>query len=309
MLKIDLLKELCNIHSPSGEEFRMKEFLMEYIFSNKNKWKTNPEIFHGEDFLDCIVLKFGTPRTALFAHMDSIGFTVGYNNELIKIGSPRTEDGYVLVGEDSKGYIEATLKVEEKDDERIIKADFKRTIDRGTSLVFKCNFRETEDFIQSCYLDNRLGVYNALKTAETLQDGLILFSCWEEHGGGSVEFLARFMYEKFRVRQALISDITWITNGVLPGKGVAISLRDSGIPRKLYLNKIVDLAEKSAVPYQLEVESAGGSDGTVLQRTPYPIDWCFVGAPEDNVHSPNEKVHKNDARAMHDMYRYLMDKL
>ena len=31
--------------------------------------------------------------------------------------------------------------------------------------------------------------------------------------------------------QALISDITWVTEGVTHGKGCAISLRDSGVPR------------------------------------------------------------------------------
>ena len=55
-------------------------------------------------------------------------------------------------------------------------------------------------------------------------------------------------------------------------------------------NKIVDLAKKSGIKYQLEVESAGGSDGTMLQKTDLPFDWLFIGAPEDFVHTPDEKV-------------------
>ena len=57
----------------------------------------------------------------------------------------------------------------------------------------------------------------------------------------------------------------------------AISLRDSGIPRRSYVNKIVEIARKTNIPYQLEVEDAGGSDGNGLQKSDYPWDWCFVG--------------------------------
>ena len=86
-------------------------------------------------------------------------------------------------------------------------------------------------------------------------------------------------------------------------------MRDSGIPRRSYINKIVDLAKESKIPFQLEVESAGGSDGNALQRSPFPFDWCFIGAPEDNVHTPDEKVYKGDIKAMVDMYNYLLEKL
>ena len=70
-----------------------------------------------------------------------------------------------------------------------------------------------ENFVQCCYMDNRLGVWNALQVAETLEHGIICFSCWEEHGGGSVGYLAKFIYENYGVKQALISDITWVTKG------------------------------------------------------------------------------------------------
>jgi putative aminopeptidase FrvX len=93
------------------------------------------------------------------------------------------------------------------------------------------------------------------------------------------------------------------------GKGVVISIRDSGIPRRSYVNKIIELASKSGIPFQLEVEGSGGSDGQSLQRSPYPIDWCFIGAPEDFVHSPDELVSKKDIESMIALYRFLMDEL
>lgn len=303
---MELLKTLCHIEAPSGSEQNMTEFVLDYIKSNYESWKVKPELFYGDGFQDCIVLVFGKPTTAIFAHLDSIGYSVKYNNEVVKIGGPSTKEGIVLVGQDSQGRIEE--KLQHKTDKDGNKTLFigGREVERGTTLTFKPNFRETDDFVQCCYMDNRLGVWNALKVAEKLENGIICFSAWEEHGGGSVGYLAKFIYEKYGVKQALISDITWVTEGVKHAKGVAISIRDSGIPRRSYINRIIDLAKASNIPFQLEVESAGGSDGNALQRSPYPFDWCFIGAPEDFVHTPDEKVHKSDIESMTQMYDYLM---
>jgi len=301
-----LLQQLCKIQAPSGNEIRMKEFLLSYIKKEMKKWKVKPEIFHGDEFQDCIILKFGKPRTAIFAHMDSIGFTVRYFNQLLPIGSPDAEMGTKLVGEDSLGAIECELEYD-KDNHAFYK--FGRVIDRGTSLTYKINFRDTKTYIQSAYLDNRLGVYNALKVAENLKDGVIAFSCWEEHGGGSVPYLIKFMYEKWNVKQALVSDITWVSDGVEPGKGVAISMRDRNLPRRSYVDRIIAIAKKRKVDFQLEVEGMGSSDGRELQTSPYPIDWCFVGAPEYKAHTPDEKVHKHDIDTMIELYGWLMKDL
>ena len=46
-----------------------------------------------------------------------------------------------------------------------------------------------------------------LKVAEELKDGLIIFTCWEEHGGGTVGYLADYIYKKWKVRQALPSTL------------------------------------------------------------------------------------------------------
>jgi len=310
----ELVQTLCSIHAPSGSELAVRNFLIEYCNSNQSNWKVQPQLVYGEDFQDCVILIFGQPRTAIYAHMDSVGYSVGYKNELLKIGGPQAKAGTLLLGEDSQGKIEGKLDfvIEEEVDERKVvttKIIFDREIDRGTTLTYKPNWIETDTHIQNCYLDDRLGIWNALKVAETLENGAIVFSTWEEVGGGSVGYLAKYLYEKYQVRQSLISDITWVTNGVKDGNGVAISIRDSGIPRRSYIDKIIELAKSSGAMFQLEVESAGGSDGNALQKSPYPIDWCFIGAPENNVHMPTESVHKKDAEAMHVLYSYLMENL
>jgi len=309
MINIDfqLLKTLCSIRATSGDELPVAEFVMNYIHEHMHQWKSKPEIFHGNGFQDCIVLAFGKPRTAVFVHMDSIGFSIRYDNELIRIGAPVVEEGIRLIGEDTHGLIDGIVKLDKKNEFYFLETD--RIVEPGTRLTFYPDFIETEDFVQCCYMDNRLGLFAALKLAETLEDGIICFSCWEEHGGGSVGYLTRFITERFNVFQTLICDITWVTSHIHPGAGVVVSLRDSGLPRKAYIDKIKQLSIESGIPVQFEVESSGGSDGNEIQKSPYPVDWCFVGAPESNVHSPTEQVYKADIVSMIKLYGYLLEKL
>lgn len=302
-----LLQTLCRIAAPSGNEAPLSKFLLNYIQQRQATWSNPPTVITGEEFQDCIILVFGRPRTAVFAHIDSIGFTVRYGRQLVRIGGPDVETGYRLVGQDSQGDIDCILRVDEQTG--ALSYDYHREIERGTELTFYCDFRETDTTVQSCYLDNRLGVWNALRLCETLQDGIIVFSCWEEHGGGSVAYLAKYIYEVYGVRQALISDITWVTEGVQPGNGVVISLRDSLIPRRSYVDLIRRIAQAAGVPHQLEVEGSGGSDAKELQHGAQPWDWCFIGASEDNVHTPDEIVDKRDIDSMLGLYQVLMREL
>ncbi len=306
---MELLKKLVEIRAAASDEAPMRDFLIDYVKANSANWKIQPELAYGKGFQDCLILVFGEPRTAIYAHIDSIGFSVGYDKDLIKVGGPRTIDGMELVGSDSQGEIETELIVIETEEDRSIQYVSDRTLDRGTLLTFKPNFRETEEYVQSPYMDNRLGVWNALKVAESLENGAIVFSTYEEHGGNSVGFCAKYLYDKYNLTQNLISDITWVTSGVKHGGGVAISMRDKGLPRRSFLNKIIGLAKESGIDYQLEVESAGGSDGGVLQHSDLPMDWCFIGAAEDNVHTPDEKVFKYDIMTMVELYKYLMTRL
>jgi putative aminopeptidase FrvX len=307
---MELLKELIAIQGVSGDESGIASFLKKYCEQNKEKWAHEPTIIYEPEIHDCVILVFGNPKTAIYAHIDTIGYTVGYSNNLIPVGSPRYTDSMILVGRDTHGKIETEIMLfEHPDGDHELKCIFDRQIDPGTLLSFKPNFIETDRYIQSPYLDNRLGVYAALKIAETLENGAIVFSTYEEHGGNSVSYCADLLFKQYRVQQALIADITWVTDGVKHEGGVAISLRDSFIPRRTYLNKIISICQENQINFQIEVESAGGSDGSTLQKSHLPIDWCFIGAPEDHVHTNKETVYKSDIYSMIELYKLLMKKL
>ena len=54
-----LLKKMCEVHAPSGEELAMTEFLLNYIENNKSNWKVQPTLHFGNGFQDNLILVFG----------------------------------------------------------------------------------------------------------------------------------------------------------------------------------------------------------------------------------------------------------
>jgi putative aminopeptidase FrvX len=305
-MSVELLRDLIQVPSPSGEESAMKSFILDYVNRISKTWKVKPLIIEGEDFQDCIILIFGKPRVAAFAHIDTTGFTVRYQDQLVPVGGPEIEGGELLVGKDELGAIECKLKIDDDDHAHYA---FGRAIQTGTCLVFKSEFHENKSSIQAPYLDNRVGIYNLLRIAETLEDGALVFSCWEEHGGGSVPILVKHLYEKWHIRKMLISDVTWIPEGVRPGEGVVISYRDRSIPRKSFVRQIIQIAALHHIDFQTEVEGHGSSDGREIQASPYPIDWCFIGAPVQNVHTNKEVINMYDMKSMIRLYELLMQTL
>ncbi len=305
-MNFELLKQICNIHSPSGDEQYLTEFLIRYFDEFSNTFNHKSKLFYGKDFKNCLVTVFGQPKTAIFCHIDKVGFTVRYNNQLIAIGSPD-----VSADDKVKALIDnqiCTYPIDVLEENKIVLLS-EQILPRGTTLTYHDNFMEQEDFIQSSYLDNSIGIFTLLKAAEKANNTAFVFTTGEEQGGGCIPFLAKFLFENYKIYDCLICDTTWSTNGVLLGKGPVISLRDTGIPRKIFTDRIVDLAEKSGLRFQLEVEDCGGSDGKELSNVPYPMDWCFIGVAQLNHHSSNEKAYKSDILENIKLYNYLISAL
>lgn len=284
---------------------------MDYVKANSSTWSTQPEVI-SDGLQDGFMLVFGKPRTAVFAHLDTVGFTVSYDNRLVEIGSPAVEETMQLQWHDGMQLQQTTaLVVNEK---LLLGED--SLLPLGTPMSYAPQFESQEMagkvYVSTPYLDNRGGVLNALRLARTLANGVICFSTHEEHGGGSVSTMCRILHERWGIRQALISDLTWETPGgkhVRLGQGPAISLRDVNVPRYLFLKRIQELAAASGQQFQLEVEEDGSSDGREVSRSPYPMDWCFIGAPIRNMHSPQETACWQDLEGMLVLYQYLMTNL
>jgi putative aminopeptidase FrvX len=268
----------------------MQEFLLAYIKKASVKWKKKPKIVYG-DFQDALVLIFGKPKTAIFAHMDTTGFMVRYNKELTGIGGPAFRKNDELAT--SKNDV-SKISISGKEPNQKIKTS--KNFPTGTSLVYAPHYKLQKGMIESPYLDNRIGLWLALKLAENMENGAIAFTAQEESGGGSAEVLTRYLFEKHGIRQALIADVTWVTEGVKEGLGPVVSLRDKFIPRKKFIDQILSVAEKNKLRVQKEVERFGSSDGGYIQKSGFPVDWCFIGPAGKEIHSSREKVSLNDCK-------------
>jgi putative aminopeptidase FrvX len=310
---MQLLKDLLQIQSPSGNETPMRDFLINYFKQNQSLFKVKPVLHYGDEFQDGLAVSFGKPKVAIFAHMDTVAYMAKYNNALIEIGSPAGENGDILIGQEFGTELETEVILQKEEDENgEIKWFYNVTdkvLHRGTELVYKPDYKEDESYISSPYLDNRIGIYNALKVAETLENGMLVFTCWEEHQGGAAAQMSRFVHDEFGVRKVLISDVTWVSEGIKQGNGTVISLRDEAIPRRNYVLEIINIARRNNLLYQVEVEDIGGSDGHEIQKVPYSIDWCFIGVPCENMHSSKERILKADLENTIKLYATLIKEL
>ena len=304
-MDMELLMELCRIPGLSGDETKVRDFVLDYCRRHQASWTKQPEIWVGDGFKDNLVLIFGTPETAWYAHMDTVGFMARYDNYLVPVGGPDGSTGDFLVYEEN-GKWEETRLIDEED---AILVDAQEKMSPGTQLYYKPHFEEDENFIRSPYLDDRFGVWSLLQYAPKANNIALVFSTYEEHGGGGAGLIARLLFEKYQIRTALIADVTWSTDGVSPGKGPVVSIRDSRIPRRRFVECICSLLEKKSVPFQREVEAVGGSDGREIQHIPYPIDWCFFGPPSENPHSSLESIHKEDIPVFLGMISVLSENL
>jgi putative aminopeptidase FrvX len=248
---------------------------------------------YGDNVIACRGLK---PEVALFAHIDTTGFTLGYESELIPIGSPTVVNGDSLRPSGSPRPI-AIAEVKSSGDWNLKGP----SAEPGSRYVYSNSPEYDELSIKSPYLDNRAGVYAALQCLSQCNEIAVAFTTGEEHSGSGAYVCAGVLYRELGITQALISDITWHTDFVKCGNGVAVSLRDRTLPRQRFLDRVLDIAGQSGIPFQREIESSGGSDGGAIQRSGNPIDWVFVGAPEKDPHTSREELAFCDLTSMTEM--------
>ena len=132
--------------------------------------------------------------------------------------------------------------------------------------------------ITAPYLDNRAGCWAALEALRRCENAAAAFTTGEERHGQLRGVCAEWLYRQRGIAQAIISDLTWHTADTPCGKGPAISLRDAFSPRQAFLDRVLKHAEASGVAHQLEIQSAGSSDGARHSALSVPMDWVFIGA-------------------------------
>ncbi len=300
MLNHDLLRTLMTTEASAGDEDRLALFLLEWLADNARGVSCRR-------VGNTVVAMRGRPRVAVFAHIDSVGFTLDFDHTLIPIGGPDPEDGTPLRttvgGTTWRGILRAAGGA------RRPRYRLEGEGPPGSAWIYDTEPALDEQTLRGAYLDNRVGVLTGLHLLERLEDVCVAFTAAEEISGRGALDAARWLYEETAIRQALIADITWATESVIAGKGPALSLRDAFIPRTAWFRRLRELAESSGTPFQIEIQSSGSSDGGMLERSGFGFDWLFVGAPEHGYHSAHEELQTQDAVGMLRLFEFLVNGL
>ncbi len=296
---LDPLWDLLALDGPSGDEGAMADWLQNWIT------RELPDV-RVERLGDSLLAVRGQrPAVALFAHLDTTGWTLGYDKRLLPIGGPDGKPGDPIrpAGTQDTGSTLARRK------DGSWKARGKTAAVPGSRWVYAAAPVQEGGEIVAPYLDNRAGVWAALHVLRRCPDVAVAFTAYEETRGVGALVCARRLAETLGITQALVADLTWHTKHVKCGRGVAVSLRDSCLPRQRYLDRVLALAETSGLPFQREIESSGASDGAALDRSGVPFDWVFVGAPEKGAHTARERVHIADLQGMAALLVHLVNGL
>jgi putative aminopeptidase FrvX len=296
---LDLLWELLKQDSPAGDEGPLADWMEGWLAREAPAAAV-------ERLGDSLIVTRGrTPAVAVFAHLDTTGWTLGYDKRLIRIGGPDGRPGDLIrpVRQPDTGNTLARRK------DGSWKVNSKTSARPGSRWVYAAVPEVSGSTITAPYLDNRVGVWAALQALIRCPEIAVAFTVQEEMGSQGAQIAARRLYETHGITQALVADLTWDTKHIKRRRGVAVSLRDSSLPRQRYLDRVLALAEESSLPFQREVESSGGSDGAGISRSGVPMDWVFIGAPEKSPHTAHEQAHAADLQGMAAMLVHLVNSL
>ena len=318
----NLVKTFTEISAPSGREERIREAILRSLDGHIDG--------HRVDSLgNLIVWKNGKDdRKILFdAHMDEVGVVVTHIDgaflrvEPIGGMNPRYLLGaeirfltdppvYGVVGVEGESVEEYNKNLKELNFDRIYvdigaasEEEARSSISVGTFGVYNAGFRENGGRYVSKAMDDRIGCAVLVQLMRELADPrhtvYCVFSIQEETGlvGASVagydlhpdvvvavDVTASVDTPKANKRMAMKLDA-----------GPAIKVMDVlSISDRRVVDKLVKVAEKHAIPHQMEVLIVGGTNAAAYQRTRAGIPAATVSIPARYVHSPHEMVSESD---------------
>jgi endoglucanase len=174
----------------------------------------------------------------------------------------------------------------------------------GDAAGFWRDFVDLGDRLMAKAMDDRIGCAVLIETMRQLKksphDVYFVFTVQEEVGVRGATTSAYGVQPDL----ALAVDVTDTgdtpesnTMAVGLGKGPAIKVKDSGMLAHPAVKKLlIDTAQESKIPYQLEVLVGGSTDAMAMQVSREGVPAGCVSIPERYVHSPSEMVDFNDVQ-------------
>lgn len=312
-----LIQKLVETPGPSGSEQVIREIIRAEIGPYADEIKV--------DALGNLIARKGEKgpdglRVMLSAHMDEIGVMATHIDDngfvrFITIGGvhPRTcIGGRVLFMNNVRGlvYAERTDLPDKYPAIENLYIDVGATsradcpVKVGDTAGFERPFLDLGDRLVAKSMDNRISVAVLIETmkkvTQTPHALYFVFSTQEEVGLRGATAAAYGIDPDL----GLAVDVTasgdtpkGIKMEVSLGKGPTIKVRDSSfISDPRLVRWMVATAEKLALPYQLEVLEAGGTDGRAIQLARAGVPASCVSIPCRYIHSPSEMVDYKDVQ-------------
>ena len=306
-----LIKTLVESTGPSGYETQVRDVIHAEVEPHADDLRV--------DALGNLIVENGK-KIMLAAHMDEIGIIATHVDEkgfvrFTTIGgvNPRTCVGGRVrflngtIGVIGHEYIKNRSQLPTIDQMYIDVGAESRTscpVKVADTAAFERPFLDLGDRLVSKAMDDRIGAAVLIETLRQLRNSphqvFYVFSVQEEVGLRGATTAAYVIDPDIGIAlDVTLSGDTpkGIKMDVGLGKGPAIKVRDSGMfSDPQVVDWMVETAERSKLPYQLEVLEGGTTDARAIQLSRAGVPSVCISIPCRYVHAPSEMVDLNDVQ-------------
>jgi len=313
-LDLKLLETLTQTFGPSGYEDDIRAAILK-------ETETLADEIHVDPLGSLVLHKHGSPggkRVLLAAHMDEIGLMATHIEEkgyvrFTSIGGLRPihyVGGRARFHDGTSG----TIYVERRDDATTVPSLQHLFIDVGAAQRETCPIRvgDTAVFEGPLYrqgtrlvskaMDDRIGCYVLIELLRRIStpscDLYVAFTTQEEIT------LSGARTSAYRVDPEIAISVDVTTTGDTPkalpmavslGAGPGVKVKDGGMIAHASVRELlVNAAQRTNVPYQLEVLLGGTTDAAAMQLVRSGVPSGCLSVPCRYVHSPSEMVDEAD---------------
>ncbi|MDP2873386.1 MAG: M42 family metallopeptidase [Bacillota bacterium] len=318
----DLIRDFTQAYGPSGNEDQIREVIRRAVEPLCDRVST--------DALGNLIAfrqGRGEPvlrrRVMLAAHMDEIGLIVTHIDEqgFLRFAEVGGLSAHVLMGQrvvfgnGTEGSI-GNERVDEIKDLKLDKmfidigarsaAEAREHVEVGDMAVYQRGVSEMGTRVAAKAMDDRIGCVVIAETlrrlGESPHDIHAVFTVQEEVGLRGARTSAFAVDPHF----GLAFDVTGVgdtprARSILNmelGKGACIKAKDASlVVPPAVKNLLVKTAKDNAIPYQLEVLPAGGTDTAAIQLTRSGVPAGCISIPTRYIHSPVELLDLGDVEA------------